>query len=190
MKRTALALILFLGLLLSILAAMELVEIVEANPFFMFDYIEPIPDAIPPTITIYNPMNSAISSSDIVTVSLNVKKPEQSGWISSVAIVEYSLDNSVPVQIYCYMWPNEGSGTPEFGTNFSLYLLSAGKHSLNIEAVAAVRSWKTMEIFWLRSSSMVFFTVGTEAFRPAITSIVLSVAGGIVLLVHFKKRKH
>jgi hypothetical protein len=87
------------------------------------------------------------------------------------------------------MWPNEGSGTPEFNTNFSLYLLSAGKHNLKVEAVAAVRNFDTLEIFWIRSASTIFFTAGTESFRSFITSMTLVAVMSVSLLVYFKKRK-
>ena len=190
MKKTAWVLMLFLIILLSILIAVEVVDVAEANPFFMFDYIEPIAGAVPPTIAIYGPMNSTISSSDIVNVSLNITKPEQPGWTSSIIRVEYCLDNGVPIQLYSIYWSGEGSGIPEFNTDFSLYLLSAGQHSLKVEAVAAVRSWNTRQIFWIRNASTVFFTVGTEAFRPAIASMTLVAAIAVGLVFQVRKHKH
>jgi hypothetical protein len=190
MKKTTVTLPLFLALALSIVATVEVVEVVEANPFFMFDYIEPIPDAIPPDITVYSPENSTRYSSDIITVSLNVSKPQQTGWTSSVIEVTYSVDDSAPIQIYCYMWPNEGSGTPEFNTNFSLNFLSAGKHSLKIEAVAAVRNFNTWEIFWIRNTSTTFFTVKTEPFRSLIASMTFFTVIGASFLAYSKNRKN
>jgi len=65
MKKTVLALTLILVLLMSIMYGVQFVKVVEANPFFMFDYIEPIPGAIPPTITIYSPENSTVYYSEV-----------------------------------------------------------------------------------------------------------------------------
>jgi hypothetical protein len=191
MKRTALALTLTLVLLMAIMFGVQFVTVVEANPFFMFDYIDPIPGAIPPTITISNPQNSTVYSSDIITVSLNISKPQQAGWISSITEVEYSLDNHAPVRIYYYWWSNEGSGTPEFNTIFSLYLLSPGQHSLTVKADAAVRTWTTMEIFWIRGTSTTIFTAGAPIFRVTvvIASMIFAVVG-VGLFIYFKKRKY
>ena len=188
MKKTAVTLQLFLALLLSIIAV-EAVNVVKANPFFMFDYVDPIPDAILPNITVYGPKNGTLYVSDIISVSLNVSKPQQEGWVSSIIEVKYSLDDSAPVQIYCYMWPNEGSGTREFNTKFSLYLLSAGKHNLKVEATAAFRNFNTMEIFWIRNTSTTYFTVGTESFRSVFSSMTLAAVVGASLLLYFKKHK-
>ncbi len=92
MKRETLIVTLVSALLFSVVAGIELLNVVRANPFFPYKNVDPIPGAIPPPIAVSNPQNYTIYSSDEVTVSFNISEAHLDEWFSSVISVEYSLD--------------------------------------------------------------------------------------------------
>jgi hypothetical protein len=51
------------------------VNTAEANPFSMFNQIEPRPDAIPLKITIFSPRNNTAYSPDKIRLSFYVDRP-------------------------------------------------------------------------------------------------------------------
>ena len=159
MKKTALAVILISTLLFSAVAGRELVKVAEANPFFIFEEIEPIQGTIPPTITISSPQNNIVYSSDEVTVSFHVDKPQLGTCGTAIINVTYTIDSKT-VQAFSIWRGNSASSgwaVPEFDTNFTLTSLTVGNHRLTVRAEGVVYAGD-MDIFFIKSFSTVTFT--------------------------------
>ena len=179
MKKTALKLTLMSALLFSVVG-IELVNVAEANPFFTFKNVDPIPGAIPPPIAIYSPQNNTVHFSDNITISFSISEFQLDEWFSSIISVEYSLDGR-NVELFD-MWDQDGGPLSEFKTNFSISSLSIGNHRLRVKAGCVFRRFSHItsdgrsymgEIFGIDSVSTILFTIGdsqssttTPAFSP------------------------
>ena len=163
-------------LVILVLSAMQ-VEVVEANPFWIFHQIEPRPDAIPPKITIFSPQNNTAYSSDNLTISFYVDRPKLDMNGSSIDIqssslinITYTLDDKTE-QAFT-IWKNgsasSSSGIPNFNTSLNSPALSPGNHYLTVYAEAVVFAGG-LDIFFLNSSSTVLFATGTQPLQPSPT---------------------
>jgi hypothetical protein len=134
-KKSCMATITILLLVISILSAMQ-VEVADANPFWIYHLIEPIPGTIPPKIIMFSPQNSTVYSSDSITISFYVDKPKLDMHDSSIINITYTLDDKT-VQAFT-IWKNGGagsdSGIPNFNTSFTSPPLSTGNHNLTVYA--------------------------------------------------------
>ena len=154
LKKTALALMLMLTLLVS---SAELVEMAEANFMWIFGTVDPVPGTTPPSIAIYSPQKNASYSSSNVNLNFSVRTAELSGWASFIHTVEYSLDGGNLITV-------ENSEVLElFDVALNLTLLSSGKHSLTVKAEVVVYRGEPMEKFFLDTNSTVYFTVDTSS---------------------------
>jgi hypothetical protein len=208
------ATIIILAFLISLVAGMHVVEVTKADPFWIFKHIDPIPGTIPPTITIFSPQNNTVYSSDTITVSFKVSKPQLTTWESSINEIEYTVDCRQTIQLFSIynQEVNNNNGIPEFNTTFTLPSLSTGDHSLTVKASGTVLNTNPLEVFFINSSSTTFFTVGTQpTLQPSptpsshsiasdywlnprflisiISVIVVVVVVASISLVYFKKRK-
>jgi hypothetical protein len=168
MKRTALALTLVLVLFVPLVVGVEFVRVVEANPFFIFHQIDPVPGAIPPNITISSPQNNTVYSSDMITVSFNVTRPELGTCDSAIIGIDYALDGET-VEAFSIWRGGSASNSwaiPEFTTTFSSPSLPTGNHKLTVTAEGVVYAGG-MDIFFINSSSTTCFTVVTQPTPPA-----------------------
>ena len=187
MKRTALAIALILALSVSLMVGV-FVKVVEADPFFIFKNIDPIPGTIPPNITISSPQNNTGYSSDKITVSFNVSKPQLGKFGTSIIDITYTLDN-VTVQVFT-IWKGESasssSGIPEFNTTFTLPSLTTGNHSFTVKANGVVFA-SGLDIFFMNSSSTTFFTIAEEPepqqSEPFPTAYSMGTVGIIILIL-------
>jgi hypothetical protein len=166
-------------LAVSILIGIQAVEVVDANPFFGMKGIDPVPGTIPPTITMITPLNNTAYSSDEITISFHVTKPQLAGSWSTITYICYSLDNTEDVndeyvKVYSNYINGEGTvGVPEFNTTFTIPSLSAGNHVLKVKVSGAVMpntqyvggQWQSPNInhgiFSMNSNSTTFFTIST-----------------------------
>ena len=168
-KKSVIAICSIFLLVISILSAMQ-VEVVEANPFWIYDLIEPIPGTIPPKITMFSPQNSTVYSSDNITISFYVDKPKLDKHDSSIINITYTLDDKT-VQAFT-IWKNGGagsdSGIPNFNTSFTSPPLSTGNHNLTVYAEGVLFAGG-LAIFFMNSSSTIFFTIGTPSLEPSPT---------------------
>ena len=168
MKKTALVLLLIFALLFS---SVELVKMAKANavPIFWmmfysnYDEVGPAPNTIPPSISIYGPQNNTVYSSRNITVSLYVQNAELAGWQSSVTNVYYTLDGKSGAGLYFHPI-NER--LPAFNTTFNLPFASLGKHQLTVEAYVDVLRRAPKEVFFLETTSTVYFTVDLPGESP------------------------
>ena len=158
-------------LLISSLAGMLAVEVAEANPFFMFHQVDQVPGTIPPNITIYSPKNNTAYSSNNITVSFNVDRPQLNGCRGTAIIdVKYTLDGAT-TQAFSIWRGNSASNSnaiPEYNTTFALPSLPAGTHSLTVYADAVVYV-VDLDIFFINSSSTTLFATSTQPREPTPT---------------------
>lgn len=157
-------------LLLSSLVGLQAVEVVKANPFWIFHPIEPIPGTVPPRIIIFNPQNNTAYSSDNITISFYLDKPKLDMHDSSIINITYTLDDKTE-QAFT-IWKNGGagsdSGIPNFNTSFISPTFSTGNHRLTVYAEGVVFAGG-LNIFFINSSSTIFFAIGTQPFQPSPT---------------------
>jgi hypothetical protein len=167
MKKTALFLILIFALLFS---SAEIVEIAEANFMWIWATVEPVPGTIPPSISINNPKNNTVYSSNNITLNFSVRTAELDGWSSFIVDVEYSLDGSNLIPV------DKGSELLElFDTALNLTLLPLGTHSLTVTAEVVVHRGEPLEKFLLDTSSTVYFTIDNTPSSPSPSPSPLSI---------------
>ena len=159
--------------LISLLAAMQAVEVANANPFsFFYQTVEPIPGSVAPQITMINPQNNTLYNSNIA-ISFNVSKPITPKGECSIMYIGYDLDNNTKdFSVEFSDWlKNRGNYTytsPQqfiFSQNFNL---SEGNHSLVVHSTTAFLPG-SMTVYYLHSSSTVSFMVDTTS--PSISNI-------------------
>jgi hypothetical protein len=150
-------------LLLISLAVIE-VEVVEANPFWIYHLIEPLPGTIPPKIIMFSPQNSTVYSSDNITISFYVDKPKLDTHDSSIINITYTLDDKT-VQAFT-IWKNGGagsdSGIPNFNTSVTSPSLSNGNHNLTVYAEGVLFAGG-LAIFFMNSSSTTYFIIANQS---------------------------
>lgn len=178
MTNKSIARIAVLIILISLLGGL-LIAKVEANPFWIYHIIEPIPGTTPPQITIFSPQNNQIYSSSVIYLNFNVSRPLLNKCETEIIFVNYTLDDKT-VQVYT-IWPDTswgkgfgtGSGVPEFSTSFALPSLHSGKHSLTVSAQGVVWTGgqKGLEIFFIDGSSTITFTntIDTQSLQSTLT---------------------
>ncbi len=207
MKRKIALLIVLAFTLLTLVVGMQVVEIVEANAFWIYKTVDPIPGAVPPTIIMLNPQNNSVCSPDEVAVSFNVSKPQFGTSFTSITYVYYAVDNGEDIKLYSpYINGSGTTGVPEFNTTFILPSLSTGNHVLTVKAHGVVLPGG-LDIFYMNSSSTTFFTVDSQPaqlsptssqsinsdyslnplFLPAIFSVVVIVVVASFTIVYFKR---
>jgi hypothetical protein len=166
-KKSVIATITILFLVTSLLAMIN-VEVVNANPFFIFHQVDPVPGTIPPKIIMFNPQNSTVYSSDNITISFYVDKPKLDMHDSSIINITYTLDDKT-VQAFT-IWKDgsagSDSGIPNFNTSFTSPPLSTGNHNLTVYAEGVLFAGG-LAIFFMNSSSTIFFTIGTPSLEPS-----------------------
>jgi len=193
-------------LAVSILIGTQVVRVAEANPYWIWKTIDPVPGAIPPTITVLNPKNYTTYSQNEFAVDFVVSVPmlnksdiQGRGVVSDIT---YSIDNGPVIQSSTI--DSSQSVNPKYETNVSLHSLLQGDHNLIVRANGLVLiSSPEMEKFYISSSSTTFFTIGTPstapqrpnghllspAFLAAITIVIVIVAVASIALVYFKRGK-
>ena len=138
MKRTAFAVMLIFALLFS---GAELVKIAKANAtpiwwgmfYSRYNEVEPVPSTIPPSISIYNPLNYTSYSGSNITVDILVNKAELAGWVCNIEYVDYSIDGRHG-ELYTLWQEHEQDEeihpiTIPSVINFTLSALALGKHT-------------------------------------------------------------
>jgi len=198
-------------LAVSILIGIQAVEVTNANPFFMYQTIDPIPGAIPPTITINSPNNNSVYSPGNLTFSFNVSKPQLDSSIANsparyyayITSIYYTLDNGNETRVYYNYNNGVGSkGVPEFNTTITLPSLSIGSHSIKVKAYGIVNP-DHLYIFGMESNSTTFFTIENQPITQtsvienllnptsliAILSSIAALSIVLISLVYSKRRK-
>ena len=198
MKRTALALILILGL--TILVTQNCHVKVKAE-------LTPHSTIVPPAVLIYSPQNNSLTSSNSISLIFNVSAPESVNATGSyLRYIYYEADWQTEEQ-YLYfqnLTNDEHFDFMEFNTTLSN--IPKGTHTLQIVACGAVLIKEAMFGFDYASetNASIIFTVNsiqppsspepqqTEPFPTTlvIATIVLVVVIGAGLLVYFKKHRH
>jgi len=190
----------------SILIGMQVVRVAEANPYWIWKTIDPVPGAIPPTITVLNPKNYTTYSQNEFKVNFVVSAPtlnnsdtQGRGLISDIT---YSIDNGPVIQ--SSTTDSSPSINPEYETNVTLPSLPEGNHNLIVRANGLVLiDSPQMEKFYVSSSSIIFFTIGTPStvqqrpnnyllnpeFLTTIAIVIVIVAVASISLVYFKRHK-
>jgi hypothetical protein len=191
--------------LLSLLIVSQAMSLVSANPFIMWKEISPPFDANPPIITINSPENRTIYSNGF-NVSFSIRPAQYKEQTSNIVEVAYTIDNitETPFSI----WQNWSiGGLPKFSSTFQGPSLSVGNHSLRVWALGATYLLPSKEVFFVNSSSQVFFTlqenlesedstlggsvmVGLNATSVTIiASCVAIIAVASISLVYFSRKK-
>ncbi len=168
--KTSVALTLILTLFVASMLGAQFANVVEADPFFIFNLIDPVPGTIPPTITIFSPQNSTSYSSDNIAVSFEVDRPKLNSCDTAITYVNYTLDSET-VQAFTIWRGGSASNAwavPEYNTTFTLPSLTTGQHSLTVRAEGVVYAGG-MDIFFIVGSSRVFFTVDHTPSSPSLS---------------------
>jgi hypothetical protein len=186
-------------LAVSLLIEIQVVAVVDANPFSppVYRQIDPIPATIPPEIKLTSPRNNT-NYIDNVTVTLNVIKPQLSKWDSSITEISYKLDQAYFKPLYNIRNEKTASGIPgisEYKTTFSLPYYS-GNHTITIRVIGAVVDSPTRTMFYVDSSSTVSFTMNNQTPSPTSTvpefplvGVLCVLAVASVSMVYFRRRK-
>ncbi len=165
-KKTFMAAIIILAFLVSLVAGMQGVEVAKANPFFIYNQIDPVPGTIPPNITISNPQNNTAYSSDKITVSFYVGRPQLGTCNAAIIDIKYVLDNET-VQVFTIWRGNSASNSyaiPEYNTTFTLFSLPEGNHDLTVTAEGVVYAGN-MDIFFIDGSATASFAIGNQSMQ-------------------------
>ena len=171
-KETVIAAIIISAFLFSLMAVTYPIGEVKANPFWIFNTIEPIPGTIPPNITILSPQNNTVYSSDEITVRFDVNRPQLDTCKSDIIDVKYTLDGET-VQAFSIWRGGSASNSwaiPEFSTTFTPPSLPPGNHTLTVAAEGVVYTGG-MSIFFISSFSAASFTISTQSSQPIPTPI-------------------
>ena len=170
-KKSFIAGIAVLLLVISILAEMQVVEVAEANPYWIYKTIDPLPGATPPTVKMFSPQNNTVYYSDNVTVDIKVFRPEMGNSEQNT----YSVYKPSIYGIKCLLDNVTIQDKTDFNTatmketdlTLTSPLLSAGNHSLTVTADGVVLILSSdPSKFWISSSSTVFFTVSPQTSKP------------------------
>jgi hypothetical protein len=149
-----------LALTISLASRMGDVKMAKANPFFIFNQIDPDPKTIPPKITISSPQNNTSYLPDQVIVNFEVDRPQLGSCNTAIIDVKYVLDNS-PSQAFS-IWrggsASNGWAVPEFNTIFTLPWVPRGNHNFTVTAEGVVYAGG-MDIFFISSASTTSFTI-------------------------------
>jgi hypothetical protein len=156
--------------LISIFGLIQVVGVVDANPFWIYHFTDSVPGTTPPQITIFSPQNNQVYSSNVIYLHFNVTRPQLNNCETAIIFVNYTLDGKTD-QLYT-IWPDtsqgrnfgSNSGVPEVSTSFTLPALQPGKHSLtvNAEGVVWTGGQRGLEIFFIYGLSTVSFTNTVE----------------------------
>jgi hypothetical protein len=167
MKKTALALTLVLALLTSLAVGVRFVSFVEANPYMMYEGVEPIPGTIPTKIAITSPTNYTAYSGTAVKITLHVTGPQTPyPTKSGISGVGYNIDGTVfPEQNVIGGWDL----VPEVNYSEVLYDLPAGNHELNVFAYGVVEPGP-LQMFSVDTTSTVFFSIGSTPYSSTPSS--------------------
>jgi len=170
-KKTTLAIILMSALLFS---AAESLKRANANPtmyaivrYSGYTEVNPIPVKIPPSITLYSPKNNADYSSNNITVSFLAENAELDGWQSHVISIWYYVDGNPSIMYIADLDP-----LPVFDAAFNLSKLPSGKHNLTVTADVDVLRYDSKQVFFLESSSTVFFTTSFQQTPTPIPDLI------------------
>ena len=157
------ATIIILAFLISLVDGMQVVEVAKANPFFIFHQVDPVPGTIPPNITISSPQNNTVCSSDKITVSFNVSRPQLGTCDTAIIDIKYTLDSET-IQAFTIWRGGSASNSwaiPEFNTTFTSPSLPTGNHHFTVTAEGVVYAGN-MSIFFIDGSSTTSFAIGTQ----------------------------
>jgi hypothetical protein len=166
MNRTAL--VVTLALLFSMLITVLTFKTANANPWILFSSTEPVPGTVPPIITMSYPVNNTVYTSNTVSFSFNVTKPQPPTIMQSgINYVRYRLDGNVTGLYFCSHYSSmETPGIPEFSYSENVTVPN-GSHTLIVEASGVVLPGN-MTIFMLTSNFAVHFNVdATETAAPS-----------------------
>jgi hypothetical protein len=169
-KKTFIAATVMLAFLLSLVSGMQTLKVAKANPFFMFNQVDPDPSTIPPRITISSPQNDTLYSSDSIAINFEVNRPLLGTCDTDIFDVKYTLDNEAAVQAFTIWHGNSASNTnavPEFGASYTSPSLPAGNHRLTVTAEGVVYVGN-LSIFFIGSSSTTLFATGNSSTRSLI----------------------
>jgi len=205
MKRTALVLMLILGLI--ILATLDCHDVVQAQDY----YDRYKPTMTPPSILVNSPQNYSIVNTNSISLAFNVSglqvielSPDVNKHSSRLFRVSYKGDWQTEEQLL-YSAQHESLDFLEFNTTLSG--IPEGTHELQIIAVGEVGVIVAMFGFSYHSdaNSSIIFTVNsmqptaspepTPESKPfqttlVIASVITVAIVGIGLLVYFKKRRY
>jgi hypothetical protein len=151
------------SLMLCLVIIMTVVEVGNANPFFIFHEIDPIAGTIPPNVVILSPQNNQTSYTDRVVISFNVTRPFLGNNDTAIIDVKYILDGET-TQAFS-IWhggsASNANAVPEFDTTFTSPLLTRGHHQLSVVAEGVVYTGN-LSIFFITGSSTISFTMGNQ----------------------------
>jgi hypothetical protein len=167
-KKTALAIILISALLFSVVAGTELVKIAEANPWIIFDPVNPIPGTIPPIITISSPENNTVYAYTAFNLTVHITKPQPPlQQPSGISYARYTLDGNTESIYFCDHYSSDSPpGLPELDYSQILSALPDGNHELLVESAGVVLPGH-LTIFTVYANSTVFFTTSHTFSSPS-----------------------
>ena len=146
-----------------LIGIIQTVEVADADPFFIFHQVDPVPGTIPPTIAIFSPQNNQEYHSDKVIISFNVSKPQLGKCDTAIIEVKYTIDKDTTTAFSIWRGGSASNSwaVPEFDTIFTSPSLSSGNHQLTVVAEGVVYPGN-MSIFFIYGASTVYFTMGDQ----------------------------
>jgi hypothetical protein len=166
MKKTALALTIVSGLIVSLVVGAQFVSLVEANPYMMYHGVDPIPGTIPPPITISSPKNYTAYSHTAFNFTIKVDKPQPPVSVHETGILRVvcTLDGIDIYDLRSWFDP-----LPEVNYSKVLYELPYGDHELVVH-VESVVDLGNLEAFFPENNSTVFFSIDSADYSAAPTT--------------------
>ena len=163
MPKKLLATTIILATILTLVLVIQVVEVADADPFFIFHPVDPIPGTIPPCVTIVSPQNNQTYYSDRIGISFNVSKPQLGNFSTAIIEVKYTLDKDTTKAFSIWRGGSASNSwaVPEFDTIFTSPSLSIGNHQLTV-VVEGVVYPGNMSIFFTYGASTVYFTMGEQ----------------------------
>jgi len=158
--KTALTLELMLALSVLSLFVSQFVNVTKANPYMMYEDVDPPPGTIPTQITISSPKNN---TRHLGSVYINIRatgpQPPYSKE-SGIYLLAYNIDNTISQSIKKGLY-----SVPEVSYSQTLHDLPVGNRNLTVFAYGRA-DLGNMQGFIMVRTSTVYFSVGNTDYSP------------------------
>jgi len=130
MKKTALTLKLILALSVLSMFVAQFVNVIKANPYMMYEDVDPPPGTIPTRITISSPKNNTMYPDKSVNINIRATGPQPPySKESGIYGLAYNIDNTISQSIKKGLYL-----VPEVSYSQTLHDLPVGNHNLTVIA--------------------------------------------------------
>jgi len=163
--KTKLPKLVALALVLSLVAQASILNLGKADPYILNGFVPPDPSTKPPNVQVFSPQNNSIFSSNNVSLSFYVTKPESQEASQTVLTYIYYQADWLQNTTFLYNYEVQSSYYIEqFSYSYGFTGIPDGKHSIIIYADGM--GWYPPSGlfyygFFINGSSTICFTVET-----------------------------